>query len=273
MKKISTILICTLCFFNRTSWAEFISSDEYKYYIDGNSLAGHLGFHDSPQAQKRLADIVNKTTTEEKHQDCKQAFEQAKQRSKEIFDDLGTDDIIGITPDDSVYSHAILVNHERNKKDICTVTSKVSDYDIFKDSTRFFKKKVIVETMRFSVSGFVEGFLFKKSGIFLDNNSDSIFLYTKNTNYTTDQDFKSDYILKRVGNYKYKTTSGYVRSIPAYKETKYKLSEIMPIAYKKDPTLLCAFDSSKNVVFWTGDPNYQSFCWARKNYYEEDVRF
>jgi hypothetical protein len=82
------------------------------------------------------------------------------------------------------------------------------------------------------VSGFEPG------GVFIDNNE--YFVYTTDVDYYTGERFRGNGLLyKQVGNYKYKTTEGTMRSVPAYRATKFEASELDIKTYLKDKNHDC----------------------------------
>lgn len=79
---------------------------------------------------------------------------------------------------------------------------------------------------------------FTSKGVFLSNHD--FFVYTKDTDYATGEKFRGNSLIyEKVGNYKYETITGAIRSIPAYKATSHKVSEINPKTYLKNKDLSC----------------------------------
>lgn len=80
---------------------------------------------------------------------------------------------------------------------------------------------------------------FASDGVFLQVGSFRAFIYTKNTDYASGETFKADVIYEKVGNYKYTTLWGGTNSVPAFKATQYKISEINPKHYLRNKKLSC----------------------------------
>lgn len=66
------------------------------------------------------------------------------------------------------------------------------------------------------------------------------------TNYVSGQSFDAEYIYIPSGTYKYTTVTGATNSVPAYKQTKYKLSEIDYFKYMKDSSHVCTLGETMN---------------------------
>ena len=66
------------------------------------------------------------------------------------------------------------------------------------------------------------------------------FIYTSDTDYATNEYFKdTNTVYEKVGNYKYTTITGATNSVPAYRATSLKVSEINPKTYLKNKKLSC----------------------------------
>lgn len=79
---------------------------------------------------------------------------------------------------------------------------------------------------------------FASNGVFVSGHR--YFIYTKDTDYATNEEFRGEgLIYEKVGNYKYTTITGATRSVPAYKATSHKISEINPKTYLKNKNLSC----------------------------------
>ena len=87
---------------------------------------------------------------------------------------------------------------------------------------------------------------FANDGVFISRNDR--FIYTSDTDYATGDKFRSnDFIYEKVGNYKYRTIAGNINSVPAYRATKHKISEILPLTYLKNKKALCCQYDDKEV--------------------------
>jgi hypothetical protein len=70
--------------------------------------------------------------------------------------------------------------------------------------------------------------------------NERVFVYTTDTNYANEDVFRGKGLLyKRDGNYRYTTVIGSQNSVPAYRATQYKASEIEYKTYLKDKTEEC----------------------------------
>lgn len=79
---------------------------------------------------------------------------------------------------------------------------------------------------------------FASEGVFLGNHK--MFVYTSDTDYATGELFReTGYLYERAGNYKYETTSGGIHSVPAYKKSAVKISDVDPKTYLKNKSLIC----------------------------------
>lgn len=84
------------------------------------------------------------------------------------------------------------------------------------------------------------GWMFGTFGTLMAANCEEerTFVYTKNTDYATNEKFNNKGLLyKKVGNFRYTTVTGATMSIPAYRETPYKASEIDYKTYLKDKSI------------------------------------
>lgn len=94
---------------------------------------------------------------------------------------------------------------------------------------------------------------FAKRGVFVDVFDElkgryRYFIYTKNTDYATNEKFKEqDLIYKSAGNYKYTTAQGSINSVRAFKATKHKVSEIDPKTYLQNKNLSCCQYDAKDL--------------------------
>ena len=161
------------------------------------------------EQKKKEQQAIQKAKTEAQKADCKQAIEKAQQRLKQIKTALGMN-----------------VN-EKNL--FYNLTGKVVD---------FANNGVIISTDCSSI--WANGWMFGDLGILAANNckEERTFIYTKNTDYATNEKFNNKGLLyKKAGNFRYTTIMGSTMSIPAYKETQYKASEISYKTYLKDKTI------------------------------------
>lgn len=67
------------------------------------------------------------------------------------------------------------------------------------------------------------------------------FVRTTNTDWYTGATFEEDYVFVRDGNHKYKTASGNMESVPAYRKTEYKASDLTLRTYLKDKSIDCIY--------------------------------
>lgn len=76
------------------------------------------------------------------------------------------------------------------------------------------------------------------------------FIYTQDTDYATRERFRNkDMVLyKRDGNYRYTTVTGATNAIPAYRATKYKLSDINYETYMNDKSTRCCWATNEGEV-------------------------
>ena len=249
-----------------------IRNDEFgRTYFDGEQIKLSFNVADTKESEDRVKQYIDKTTTEEKHADCKNAYESALKRSVEIQKDFGGANMMctrGVY-DEQTALWAVEIVYEKDQKHTYKYTDKVSYFGIGQIGNMFLNNKKFQDAELLFVSGFVKKGLFKKGGIFV--NSNKMFIYTDNTDYATGDVYNPDNILKYVGNYKYETVMGETRSIPAYEETKYKQEDINPTMYKQDKSLRCGYDAKRDVVYWTEDHNYKSH--LASEHYAEDGKF
>ncbi|MBO4672472.1 MAG: hypothetical protein J5608_02350 [Alphaproteobacteria bacterium] len=260
MKKVlKPILLCTLAsMYISNSFGLVITKDDNgKVYVDGEHIL-RQGSAPIAEGFNKIKKLIAKTTTEEKHADCKQAFDTALKHSTKIQKKLNNVPMLCTSDHISFYD-----SKDTSYWRIGTMgDSAMITFD--REGNRYFvADNKLNDSSILHISGFVDGGLFKRGGLFMNNNT--IFIYTKNRDYATGDLYKSDYIFKYVGNYKYETPYGERRSIPAYQETKYKVAEILPYNYKKDKTLDCAYDEKNKQIYWDGDEyyhkNYRSDGW------------
>jgi len=84
------------------------------------------------------------------------------------------------------------------------------------------------------------GVFIQQSGLLSLISSKRYFVYTQDKDYATNESFRThNKIYKRAGNYKYSTLLGGTNSIPAFKATTYKVSDIAPKTYLKNKNLSC----------------------------------
>ena len=104
------------------------------------------------------------------------------------------------------------------------------------------KNGVFEEKSEYEVIDFAsEGVFIKKSGLLSSLfSTQRYFVYTQDKDYATNEKFRlNGKIYKKTGNYKYTTLLLGTNSVPAFKATKYKISEIDPKTYLKNKSLSC----------------------------------
>lgn len=152
------------------------------------------------QAAEQKRQAAAKAKTEAQKVDCKQAKEQAQKRVEQIKTTLGAN---------SIYNMNCLVVDFANNGVIVSCNS-------------------LLATM-------LNEYGPSKASACRDNRA---FIYTKNTDYATNEPFNNKGLLyKRAGNFKYITVTGSTMSIPAYRETSYKESEVDYRTYLKDKSI------------------------------------
>lgn len=92
---------------------------------------------------------------------------------------------------------------------------------------------------------------FASDGIFVDDkDGHRIFIYTNDTDYATNEKFNTNgLVYARVGNYKYTTITGATNSVPAYKATNYKASELDLRTYLNNKTLRCCEEKDEIGIY------------------------
>lgn len=156
------------------------------------------------EQKKKEQQAIEKAKAEAQKADCKQATEKAQKRLNQIKSSVGTDFI----------------------------------YDIQGKVVDFADNGIIIST---DCSGiWNNSWWMGELGTLLAANckEERSFIYTKDTNYATNDKFNDKGLLyKKVNNFKYTTVTGATMSIPAYKETSYKASEINYQTYLKDKSI------------------------------------
>lgn len=84
-----------------------------------------------------------------------------------------------------------------------------------------------------------------------------VFIYTTDQEYATGENFRDDFLYKKAGYYRYRTVMGGLNSVPAYKATEYKVSEIdkeeSEKTYMQNKNLPCTvcsdYDDAENPIF------------------------
>lgn len=100
---------------------------------------------------------------------------------------------------------------------------------------------------------------FASDGVFIQGNDK--FIYTKDKDYATGDKFRGKgLIYTKVGNYKYTTVTGATKSVPAFKATKYKASEMNYKAYLKNKKLQCCKTTEGEVGI---DGRYIGECFTK----------
>jgi hypothetical protein len=143
--------------------------------------------------------------------DCKQAKDKRDARVKEIKIALGLD------------------TNEKNL--FMNIEGKVVD---------FAKDGIFISNT--CADPYTAGLMFGQFGAVVAMNctEERRFIYTSNTDYANNAKFDNKgLVYHKAGNYKYTTITGATNSVPAYKETKYKASEIDIKTYLKDKTFEC----------------------------------
>lgn len=161
------------------------------------------------EQKKKEQQAIAKAKTEAQKADCKQAKEKAQKRLEQIKTALG------------------MKSNEKNLR--YSLIGKVVD---------FADNGIIIST---DCSGiWANGWMFGTFGTLMAANCEEerTFVYTKNTDYATNEKFNNKGLLyKKVGNFRYTTVTGATMSIPAYRETPYKASEIDYKTYLKDKSI------------------------------------
>ena len=173
--------------------------NDYVYGLSSGKILSSKLQNKMQQEQARLADETKKA-------DCAQAREKAQNRLNQIKSSLGVD---------LIYE----------------MEGKVVD---------FADNGIIIST---DCSGiWNNSWLLGGWGALMAANckEERSFIYTKDTDYATNDKFNNKGLLyQKVGNFKYTTVTGATMSIPAYKETTYKASEIKYKTYLKDEGFIC----------------------------------
>ena len=161
------------------------------------------------EQKKKEQQAIAKAKTEAQKADCKQAKEKAQKRLEQIKTALG------------------MKSNEKNLR-----------YNLIGKVVDFADNGIIIST---DCSGiWANGWMFGTFGTLMAANCEEerTFVYTKNTDYATNEKFNNKGLLyKKVGNFRYTTVTGATMSIPAYRETPYKASEIDYKTYLKDKSI------------------------------------
>mgnify|MGYP005756854639 CR=1 FL=1 len=170
---------------------------------------GQIKLAQAAEQKRKEQQAAAKAKTEAQKADCKQAKEKAQKRLEQIKTALGM---------------------KSNEKNIhYSLTGKVVD---------FADNGIIIST---DCSGvWANGWMLGALGTLMAANCEEerTFIYTKNTDYATNEKFNNKGLLyKKAGNFRYTTVTGATMSIPAYRETSYKASEIDYKTYLKDKSI------------------------------------
>lgn len=165
------------------------------------------------------------------NEDCIQAVERAYQRRLEI-----SNDYVMVYP-----SHTV---------EVLTLDKKINRYS--KDGwyvTDFANNGLIISTKCPDAAASMA--LFGELGAFAASacKEKSKFIYTKNTDYATDEVYGKHHLLhEKAGYYKYTTILGKTHSIPAEKELNISISEVEYKTYLRNKDLRCCINNDKISV-------------------------
>lgn len=113
---------------------------------------------------------------------------------------------------------------------------------------------------------------FAKDGVFIrvyDEGWKKYFIYTKDTDYADNETFReTEFIYEKTGNYKYTATDGSTHSVPAFKATKRKVSDINPMTYIKNKNVICC-----QYLQSTDDKLKEIGIKRKTNWYDNTVEF
>lgn len=178
---------------------EQVKKDFTTWAMSGGAK-GQTKLAQAAKQKRKEQQAAAKAKTEAQKVDCKQAKEQAQKRVEQIKTTLGAN---------SIYNMNCLVVDFANNGVIVSCNS-------------------LLATM-------LNEYGPSKASTCRDNRA---FIYTKNTDYATNEPFNNKGLLyKRSGNFKYITVTGATMSIPAYRETSYKESEVDYRTYLKDKSI------------------------------------
>lgn len=171
------------------------------------------------------------------NEDCKQAQEKAYQARK----NLGYHDIMIYSNNEFVDLNNKIVQMPRQfPRRVIGFTSKGIIISVDCSDVKNLN----------NVLGDMGGFI-KMAGMFLESScsEDTSFIYTNYKSYGTNEIFNGrGLVYIRSGSYQYKNKAGITTSVPAYKETNHKISEIEYKTYLKDKQLKCCIKDGKTKV-------------------------
>lgn len=162
------------------------------------------------------------------NEDCIQAVERAYQRRLEI-----SNDYVMVYP-----SHTV---------EALTLDKKINRYSMDRwYVTDFANNGLIISTKCPDAAASMA--LFGELGAFAASacKEESKFIYTKNTDYATDEVYGKHHLLhEKAGYYKYTTILGKTHSIPAEKELNISISEVEYKTYLRNKDLRCCINNDK----------------------------
>lgn len=197
------------------SKAPFCSKEEYEQMLRKEA---------KDQEEMLQKEAKNKLDIE----DCKQAQEKAYQARRS----MGYDDIMIYSDNEFVNLHNKIV--QRTQQFPYKVIGFTSKGIIIKADCSSVEK--LNNTL-----GDMGGFL-KMAGMYLESScsEDVSFIYTSYKSYPTNGTFNGrGFVYSRSGSYQYKNKAGITTSVPAYKETSHKISEIEYKTYLHDKSVKC----------------------------------
>lgn len=185
-----------------------ISVPVYSDALDSLKIDINKEKNEKLEQKRKAQEQERKEKAHQEHlADCKQAQKKAKDRKQEIEQELGKEVVFkGISGK------------------IVSVTSK----GVFVENDCYEKYKQAEAVSM--VNDYWGNWAYMGAATCRENRR---FVYTDNDDYLVDHTFSSPYLFVSMGGYKY-TTLGGKTSVPAYKETKYKTSEIDYQTYLND---------------------------------------